>query len=119
MRILVIGGTSFIGRSMVTQLAEQGHKVTVFHRGITEHDLPHDITHLHGTLADLSHFAHEIAQLAPDVVIHMLLGTQAEAEQAVQMFRGVAQRLVVASSVDVYQAYGRVRGLEAGSPDSA
>lgn len=119
MRILVIGGTSFIGPAVVTQLHEQGHEVTVFHRGRTEHDLPDGIGHLHGSLTDLAHFSQEFSRLAPDVVIHMLLGTPAEAKQAVDVFRGVTSRLVVASSLDVYHAYGRVRGLEGGPPNPA
>ncbi|MGZ3678150.1 MAG: NAD-dependent epimerase/dehydratase family protein [Ktedonobacterales bacterium] len=118
MRVLVIGGTSFIGPAIVTQLHEQGHEVTVFHRGRTEHDLPDGIRHLHGSLADLADFSQEFSRLAPDAAIHMLLGTPAEAKQAVDIFRGITSRLVVASSADVYQAYGRVRGLEGGPPDT-
>ena len=33
MRILVIGGTRFIGPPAVRRLVEMGHEVTVFHRG--------------------------------------------------------------------------------------
>lgn len=117
MRVVVIGGTSFIGPAIVTQLHEQGHEVTVFHRGRTEHDLPDGIRHLHGSLADLAEFSQEFSRLAPDVVIHMLLGTPAEAKQAVDVFRGMTTRFVAASSADVYQAYGRVRSLEGGPPD--
>jgi nucleoside-diphosphate-sugar epimerase len=36
MRILVIGGTSFIGLAAVTRLHDMGHELTVFHRGETE-----------------------------------------------------------------------------------
>lgn len=39
MRILVIGGTRFIGRHVVEQALERGHHVTVFHRGRTGADL--------------------------------------------------------------------------------
>lgn len=117
MRVLIIGGTSFIGPAIVTELHEQGHEVTVFHRGTTEHGLPDGIRHMHGSLADLAHFSQTFSRLAPDVVIHMLVGTPAEAKQAADIFRGITSRLIVASSADVYQAYGRVRGLEGGPPD--
>ena len=33
MRVLVIGGTRFIGRATVPELLRRGHEVTVFHRG--------------------------------------------------------------------------------------
>lgn len=39
MRILVIGGTRFIGRHVVEQAVARGHQVTVFHRGRTGADL--------------------------------------------------------------------------------
>jgi nucleoside-diphosphate-sugar epimerase len=48
MRILVIGGTRFIGPAVVRRLHGMGHHVTVLHRGETESaDLP-AIPHLHG-----------------------------------------------------------------------
>lgn len=40
MRVLVIGGTRFIGPPVVKSLVEHGHEVTVFHRGETEINLP-------------------------------------------------------------------------------
>jgi 2'-hydroxyisoflavone reductase len=39
MRILVIGGTRFVGRHVVAAALEAGHEVTVFHRGRTGADL--------------------------------------------------------------------------------
>jgi 2'-hydroxyisoflavone reductase len=48
MRLLVIGGTEFVGRAFVEEAVRSGHQVTIFHRGRTEPpDLP-DVTHLHG-----------------------------------------------------------------------
>lgn len=40
MRILIIGGTNFIGPPVVCQLGAMGHEVTVFHRGKTKAELP-------------------------------------------------------------------------------
>jgi 2'-hydroxyisoflavone reductase len=39
MRLLFIGGTSFVGRHAVELAVEEGHDVTVFHRGRTNPDL--------------------------------------------------------------------------------
>lgn len=36
MRILVIGGTGFIGARVLRHLHVEGHEVMVFHRGQTE-----------------------------------------------------------------------------------
>jgi nucleoside-diphosphate-sugar epimerase len=35
MKVLVVGGTNFIGPYAVRRLAEAGHEVAVFHRGRT------------------------------------------------------------------------------------
>jgi 2'-hydroxyisoflavone reductase len=49
MRILVIGGTHFVGRHAVEQAVARGHEVTVFHRGTSEpSDGYPDVEHVHG-----------------------------------------------------------------------
>jgi 2'-hydroxyisoflavone reductase len=48
MRILMIGGTRFIGKHVVTAALEAGHEVTVFHRGQTGADLFPEIEHRTG-----------------------------------------------------------------------
>lgn len=49
MKLLVIGGTHFVGRHAVEQAVERGHEVTVFHRGGSEPgDGFPDIEHVHG-----------------------------------------------------------------------
>lgn len=55
MKILVIGGSSFVGRGIALSAHERGHDVTVFNRGETPTDLPTAITRLVGDRrADLS-----------------------------------------------------------------
>ena len=48
MHILVIGGTNFMGPLVVRSLSEQGHEVTVFHRGQTRTDLPRGVREILG-----------------------------------------------------------------------
>ena len=49
MKLLVVGGTSFVGRHAVEHAVEAGHDVTVFHRGRTNDDLlAGRIEHRHG-----------------------------------------------------------------------
>jgi 2'-hydroxyisoflavone reductase len=47
-RILVVGGTRFIGRHLTAAALDRGHEVTVFHRGKTGADLFPQATHLLG-----------------------------------------------------------------------
>ena len=40
MKVVVIGGTNFLGPPLVRRLVALGHEVAVFHRGRTRADLP-------------------------------------------------------------------------------
>ena len=114
MRVLMLGGTSLTGPYAVRRLHALGHRVTVFHRGEHEAELPVGVRHLHG---DLAHPPRELLHPAPDVVVDMWAMTEADAQSFVDTFRGVAGRAVVISSGDVYRAYGCFHGREAGPPD--
>lgn len=107
MKILVIGGTGFLGVPLVHELARMGHSVTVFHRGATLAELPAE--HILGS-------REQLAELRPraDVVIDLILSSGAQAESLMSTFRGFASRVVAASSMDVYRACGVLHGSEEG-----
>lgn len=117
MRVLVIGGTGFLGPHVVRRLVAAGHAVTVFHRGQREADLPAAVDHLHGDRARLADAAAEIRRRAPEVVLDMFAMGEADAKAVVTAVAGVARRLVAVSSMDVYRAYGRLHGTEPGPPE--
>src|ERR1051325_6495568 len=48
MWILVIGGTSFVGRHLVARALAAGHELTLFNRGVTNPDLFPEAEHVHG-----------------------------------------------------------------------
>lgn len=116
MRVLVIGGTIFIGPSVVRELAASGHEVAVFHRGEHELDLGATVRHIHGDRDTIADHRDAIAGFAPDVVVDMRAMTEAQARAVADAVRGIARRLVVVSSMDVYRAYGRLHGTEPGPP---
>src|SRR5215469_5829803 len=117
MRVLIVGGTRFIGAATARRLAEIGHDVTVLHRGETPGELPEGIQHLVGERGNLATSREAIQRLAPDVALHTIAMTERDAQEAVDELRGVARRLVVLSSEDVYRAYGRLILTEPGPPD--
>jgi len=127
MQVLFIGGTRFVGPHAVRRLCELGHDVTVFHRGQHEAELPPRVRHLHsGAMPtdprdrrQLGRFAKELAALRPEVVVDMVAYTRDDAAALVRMFSRVARRMVVASSIDVYRAFGRLHRTEPGEPDRA
>jgi nucleoside-diphosphate-sugar epimerase len=48
MDLLVLGGTVFVGRAVVSEALARGHDVTVFHRGQHGEDTDPRVEHLHG-----------------------------------------------------------------------
>jgi nucleoside-diphosphate-sugar epimerase len=117
MRILMIGGTGFIGPAVVARLVERGHELALFHRGQTRADLPQEAQHILGERRDLAECLGPFHRFAPEVVLDMWPHGEHDARAVVGLFTGLARRAVAISSQDVYRAYGRVRGLEPGEPD--
>jgi nucleoside-diphosphate-sugar epimerase len=115
--ILILGGTGFIGPFVVRELLSRGHQVAVFHRGKSAADLSASVQHILGERRDLADFAAPFQRFSPDVVLDMFAYFEADALAAVQVTRGLAQRFVCVSSMDVYRAYGQLCGLESGAPD--
>jgi nucleoside-diphosphate-sugar epimerase len=114
MRIVVIGGTRFIGPCVVRRLFAEGHEVTLFHRGKSMAKLPESITHILGNRRNLKDFRRAFKALKPDVVLDMVPITEQDAQQVVETFKGITSRVVALSSQDVYRAYGLLIGIEHG-----
>jgi len=116
-RILIIGGSRFIGLEVARQLHVQGHELLLFNRGNSKEPLPDGISHIQGDRRQLTEFRDRFRRFAPQVVLDMILFSERQAKDTVNCFRGVAQRVVAISSQDVYRAWGRLLGSEPGKPD--
>ena len=64
MRILVIGGTSFIGPHVVERLVQLGHEVAVFHRGKTADQFSAPVAVFRGDRRRLADSADELRRCA-------------------------------------------------------
>ncbi len=100
-------------------LHRDGHTLAIFHRGVRNGgvrsaELPADILSLRGDRHRLEAHAPELRRFAPDMVIDMIASSGAHGSALVRTFRGVAQRVVVLSSIDVYHAAAVFHGLEPG-----
>ena len=116
MKVLILGGTGFIGPHVVRRLVEDGHKVTIFHRGETETELPKSVQHVHGNFANFADSLENLRALSPDVIVDMVPFREEDA-QRLKSFKGVARRVIAISSGDVYRAFGRIWRTEPGPPD--
>jgi nucleoside-diphosphate-sugar epimerase len=116
MRILIIGGTGFIGPHLVRMLVKDGHEVTVCHRGRTEAQFPEQVRNILDSRAGIPvvDFPQQALDPAPDAVVHMIAMGEADARCASRVFVGRCKRVVWISSGDVYRAYGRFTGSEPG-----
>jgi nucleoside-diphosphate-sugar epimerase len=112
MKLLVIGGTNFIGPHVLRHLIAMGHEVTIFHRGETTTELPSNVTVILGDRSHISDFKSEFQRLAPQVVLDMIPYTEQDALTLMSTFVGIAHRVVAISSIDVYRAYDVLWGRE-------
>ncbi len=115
MRVLLIGGTGFLGPDVVRFLTEAGHDVTILHRGEHEREVG-PVRHVHGDRLG-PELADAARSVAPEVILDMAPLTEAHAEATMTAAHRVARRVVAISSSDVYRAYGRLHGTEPGAPE--
>jgi nucleoside-diphosphate-sugar epimerase len=110
-RILVLGGTGFVGPFVVQRLVERGHEVTLFHRGHHEPLHAMGAEHVHADFARLPEHVAELAKREPHVVLDVSPGL-GKGGHGVLHFAGIAQRGVVLTSMDVYRAMSVLWAVE-------
>jgi len=118
MRVLIIGGTGFIGQWIVRALVEHAHEVRLFHRGRTIATLPPSVSHIHGERAELPRFAPLLRAWAPDVVLDTCAYDRDDLALVKRATEEIPCRFVILSSMDVYRAYGVYCRLEEGAPET-
>lgn len=105
MRVIVLGGTRFIGRAIVEELAASGHELLVCHRGELEPEGLPPAEHLHADRMELGSHRARLAAFKPDAAVDCRALSKTDSEVAVDALPD-GLRLVVISSVDVYRAFG-------------
>ena len=105
MRVIVLGGTRFIGRAIVEELAGAGSELLIVHRGRLEPEGMPEVEHLHADRMDLASHRSQLAAFKPDAAVDCRALTRMDSEVVVNALPG-GIRLVVISSVDVYRAFG-------------
>jgi 2'-hydroxyisoflavone reductase len=121
MRILVIGGTAFIGREIVRRLGERGHEVWVLHRK-DHHDLGPAVHNLRADRADLDTVRGHLREHAFEVVFDNAYdwekGTGADVVDATARACGEGlRRYVFMSSIAAYGTGFDRREDDALAPD--
>ena len=111
MKITIIGGTGLMGPFLVKRLVDAGHLVTCINRrGQSSCD-----SVIACDRRDRNALAKVMASLEHDVIIDMIPFIQSDAEIVCEIFADRKDiKLVTVSSIDVYQAYGRLHRTETG-----
>ncbi len=100
-----MGGTRFIGRATVEELARAGDELLVVHRGELEPDDLPDVRHLHCDRSELASHSDELAAFGAEAVVDCRALNRVDAQVALEALPDVGRRIVI-SSVDVYRAFG-------------
>jgi nucleoside-diphosphate-sugar epimerase len=103
MRVLILGGTKFIGRRIAEHLTGRGDEVTVVHRGVTEPAELAGLRHIHAARDGFAAVAGQVRAAAPDAVIETYAGSGWQAEAVLPHLPDV--ELIALSSLDVYRAF--------------
>ncbi len=101
-RLLVLGGTGFIGPHMVRYAVERGHEVTIFTRGRAQADLP-DVERLVG---DRNGDLDALKGRSWDVVLDNNTQNYRWAQLSTELLRDAAERYVFVSSISAYVSPG-------------
>jgi 2'-hydroxyisoflavone reductase len=104
MKILIIGGTQFVGRHIVAAALARGHDITLFNRGKTNADLFPQAQHLTGDRKqDVSALLTDLW----DVVIDACGYTRRDVRNTSQALQGRVKHYVFISTISVYASFAQ------------
>jgi len=102
MRVLVIGGTRFVGRAIVSRIIREGHEVTLLNRGLTPDPFGTSVRRILGDRRNHETFRRAAAQRDHDAVIDITAYQEAETASAIAAFAGRTGHFIHISTAAVY-----------------
>ncbi len=102
MRILVLGGTQFIGRQIVETLLMSGHGVSTLNRGKTPDDLPAEVERLRGDRDEGALGLSALGNACWDACVDVSGYTPRQVRPSAETLRARVGRYVFVSAVSVY-----------------
>jgi nucleoside-diphosphate-sugar epimerase len=116
MKILVLGGGTFVGRRMVDLLIREGHQATVLNRGKTSGELPPGVERLVGDRTSTESMRAALDGTEWDAVIDVsgfvMAAGGGEFEELLAMLDGHVGAYVFVSSIMAYEPSGVMPWLE-------
>ena len=102
MDILTIGGTGYMGKTVVQLLLDRGDRVTVFSRGSSRPNWWDQVQHIQGDREDRPDFMAKLKGRVFDAVSDSQAYRKEDVESAVETFRGNIGRYLLVSTGSVY-----------------
>ncbi|MCC5639555.1 NAD-dependent epimerase/dehydratase family protein [Nostoc sp. CHAB 5844] len=100
MRILIMGGTRFIGVYLTQILLEQGHEVVLFNRG--NRSVPPGVGQIIGDRTDATQLKEKLSQENFDIIFDNNGRELGDTQPLAEIFQGRVQHFVYMSSAGVY-----------------
>ncbi|MFP5268689.1 NAD-dependent epimerase/dehydratase family protein [Coleofasciculus sp.] len=111
MRILIMGGTRFIGVYLTKILVEQGHEVVLFNRGNKPAPVE-GVEQIHGDRKDATQLKEKLSEQAFDAIFDNNGRELSDTQPLVEIFKDKVQHFVYMSSAGVYLQSDQMPHLE-------
>lgn len=102
MKVLVLGGTRFIGRAIVQRLLREGHKVTLLNRGLSSDPFGTRVRRILGDRRNHETIVSAADKRDYDAVIDITAYHETETATVAETFRGRVGHFIHISTVSVY-----------------
>ena len=112
MKCLIIGDARLLGSMVAEELLAYNCEVALLDENPLPERLTAEVQHIFGHADRLASKKSDIAAFKPDATIHIEARNELHAHSLLETMEGIESHLVVASSVNVYQANARVYRTE-------
>lgn len=102
MRVLILGGTQFVGRHIVEALLAAGHRVSILTRGKSPDELPPEVERLRGDRDDGVRGLEALAGRSWDVCVDVSGYTPRQVRPSAEQLRTSVKHYLFVSAVSVY-----------------
>lgn len=102
MKVLVMGGSYFIGWHLVNNLVRSGHEVVVFNRGTKDRDYPGTVRHIKGDRNNYVELATALSDEKVDAVYDLSAFRGEQTEPLVEVFDNKIRHFIHVSTSAVY-----------------
>ncbi|MBL8049068.1 MAG: NAD-dependent epimerase/dehydratase family protein [Chthonomonas sp.] len=109
MDFLVLGGTQFVGRTIVKTLLSNGHRVTLLHRGNTNPELFPECEHLLTDRLEIEQF--DLGERRWDAIVDVSGYIPRAMTTAINALKGRAEQYLFISTISVYDVQAGERDI--------